>query len=471
LNPVRPHIVLVVARGEAVRNFLYSDTLRLLSERTEVTLLSSVDHEAVRKAAGPHIREFLPLGSYQERRPVTRFRTLLHTAHFRWLWSEPVKYYWGLHDARARTVSAKGKRLALKGLARLLAHRPALELGTRLDRWLSWTFRPTRDFERLFERLRPDLVFNCSHVHGEQADLPLRVARVLGIPTAAFIFSWDNLTSRGRLFVPYDYYLMWNEDMRRHLLRLYPKTDPARILVTGTPQFDLHFQPENRWSREKTCRQIGLDPERPYILYCTGTDSDFPEEHRIVETVIRFLQEADWQCRPQLAVRTYIKGTSPEMGALGRRFNHDVVFPAMRWDQRCMLPLPEDGALYTNLLRHAALGINGASTVSLELMMLDKPVINLGLEPPGRRLPGHIRFSRYVEYEHYRPVVDSGGVRVARSLDELRDLIRRGLAEPDRDGPQRRAFIQQMFDGTLDGKAGRRVAETLIGLAGRRAMA
>ena len=471
MNPTKPHIVLVVARGEAVRNFLYSDTLRQLSERAEVTLLSSVDHEAVRQAVHPYIREFLPLASFPERRLVTGFRTLLHTAHFRWLWSEPVKYYWGLHDARARTVPAKGKRLVLKGLARLLAHRPALELGTRLDGRLSWIFRPTRDFEQLFERLRPDLVFNCSHIHGEQADLPLRIAQARGIPTAAFIFSWDNLTSRGRLFVPYDYYLLWNEDMRRQFLRLYPKTDPARVLVTGTPQFDLHFQPENRWSREKTCREIGLDPERPYVLYCTGMDSDFPEEHRIVEAVIRFLQEADQRPRPQLAVRTYVKGTSPEMAALSRRFNHDVVFPAMRWDQRRMMPLPEDGPLYTNLLRHAALGINAASTVSLELMMLDKPVINLGLEPPGSRLPAYARFSRHVEYEHYRPVVNSGGVMVARSLDELRALIRSGLTEPDRDGTKRKAFIQYMFDRSLDGKAGKRVAETLAELAGGKAAA
>lgn len=151
----------------------------------------------------------------------------------------------------------------MKGLARLLAHRPALELGTRLDGWLSWSLRPTRDFERVFARIRPDLVFNCSHIHGEQADLPLRIARALGIPTAAFIFSWDNLSSRGRLFVPYDYYLLWNEDMRRHLLRLYPKTDPARILVTGTPQFDFHFQPENHWSREKPAGRSVWTPIAP----------------------------------------------------------------------------------------------------------------------------------------------------------------------------------------------------------------
>ncbi len=63
----------------------------------------------------------------------------------------------------------------------------------------------------------------------------------MGIPTAGFIFSWDNLTSRSRIFVPYDDYLVWT-DRVRDLLRLYREVPPTRIYVTGTPQFDFHFK-------------------------------------------------------------------------------------------------------------------------------------------------------------------------------------------------------------------------------------
>ena len=34
----RPLVVMVIPRGEAVRNFLYSDTLRLLSEQARVEI-------------------------------------------------------------------------------------------------------------------------------------------------------------------------------------------------------------------------------------------------------------------------------------------------------------------------------------------------------------------------------------------------------------------------------------------------
>jgi hypothetical protein len=147
------------------------------------------------------------------------------------------------------------------------------------------------------------------------------------------------------------------------------------------------------------------------------------------------------------------------------RGSPDVIFPPILWDRQWVMPLHEDLFVYTNLLRHTALGINGASTVTLELMMLDKPVINLGFEPPGSDLPHYMRFSRHIDYEHYRPVTASGGVMVARSVEELKTMILRGLAHPDADCEARRRFTASMFGNTLDGGSGRRVAQTLLALA------
>ena len=458
------HILLLVARGEAVRNFLYSDTLPVLAQNARVTLLSLVDHGEVIDRVRPYVERILPLPECPEHPLTTYFRTVAHNAHFRWLWSAAVQYYWGLHDARAKTPRQKFNRLLLKALARTFANRPSLRLLTRIDRALSWYLRPTRQFDALFQELQPDLVFNCSHIHGPQADLPVRVAHRLGIPTATFVFSWDNLTSRSRIFAPYHYYLMWNQGMKEQLLALYPELKPEQVFVTGTPQFDYHFKPEFCLPRGELCARLGIDPARPFVLYTTGLDTDFLDEHKFIEAVIRFIREPDLDPQPQLVVRTYVKGTSPEVRALARQDLPGVVFPPVLWDEQWMMPLYEDLSIYTSLLHHCALGINAASTVSLELMMLDKPVINLGMEPPGSRLPHYARFSRHVEYEHYRPVAQSGGVMVARSLDDLRAMIRRGLTDPAADSPARKAFIQQMMNGTLDGNSGQRVAERLLRL-------
>jgi hypothetical protein len=127
-------------------------------------------------------------------------------------------------------------------------------------------------------------------------------------------------------------------------------------------------------------------------------------------------------------------------------------------------PSFEDQPIYTSLLRECALGINAASTVSLELMMHDKPVINLGFDPPGSNLPHVLRYSKHITFEHYAPVAQSGGVMVAWSPEELRDYLHQGLAHPETQSSARKRFINEVFGQTLDGQSGVRVAHQLLRL-------
>ena len=132
------------------------------------------------------------------------------------------------------------------------ANRFMLDIGTEIERWLSYYFRPTSYFDSLFKFIKPQIVFNCSHIHGVAADLPIRVANGLGIKTAVFLFSWDNLTSRGRIFPNYNRYFVWTAKIKSKLLELYRgRIKWDQVHVSGTPQFDFHFKPELKWTKEK----------------------------------------------------------------------------------------------------------------------------------------------------------------------------------------------------------------------------
>ena len=69
-NKPSPHIVLIVARGEAVRNFLYSDTLHLLSKDARVTILSAIHDEKFLNRFGPLVARIIPLPELTEKRIV-----------------------------------------------------------------------------------------------------------------------------------------------------------------------------------------------------------------------------------------------------------------------------------------------------------------------------------------------------------------------------------------------------------------
>lgn len=459
----RPHIVLLIPRGEAVRNFLYSDTLPLLAEQARVTILSVITDDRF-MSRFRSCAAIEPLPTFQEHRLVVELRQMIHEAHFRWLWSKVAQNVWELRAAKADTPLRKARWQTTKAATRALAFRQVLERLTQLENDLTWRLRPNNYFVDLFRRLQPDLVFNTSHIHGVAGSLPTRVAHRLGIPTVGFIFSWDNLTSRSRIFEPYDHYLLWHEPMHRQLLSLYPHLRAQQVQVTGTPQFDYHFKPEYHLSRAELCARMGLDPARPFIFYTTGVDKHFPEEHRHVEFIANYLQTIDINPRPQLLVRTYAKGTSPEMKALAQAGLPDVIFPDVKWDEQWLIPAYDDLSEYTSCLKYCAMGINPASTVTLELMMFDKPVMNIGFDPPASNLPHAYRWSRHIDFDHYRPVADSGGVMVAWSQDDMQQMIRQGLEQPNAHSHARKAYLQQVFGCTLDGYAGARIADTLLTL-------
>lgn len=464
-----PHIVLLAPRGEALRNFIYSDTLAVLAGNARVTLLSVMDDERILGPFRDSLERILPLRHRPESAVVSHLRGIIELAHFHYIGSEVGQEVLRRRIDEAPTNAARFRRRITDFLACRLAHDAALDRLAGLERLASWTLRPSDEFADLFRDIKPDLVFNCSHIHGPAAEQPLRAAARLGIRTAGFIFSWDNLTSRSRIHAPYDDYLVWHDTMRDQFLRIYPRVPPERVWVTGTPQFDPHRNPRFALNRAELCRRIGADPARPIVLYTTGMDTHFPEEHRMVELVARIVQRARVSPRPQLVVRTYVKGTSGEMRELAARKLESVVFPPVLWDARWFTPLYDDLAVYSSMLRHASVGINVASTVSLELLIFDKPVVNLAFDPPGSRLPYSMRYERHLQFDHYRPVAESGAVMVARSAGDLEAMILSGLSDPSAQSRQRARIVERMFGDTIDGHAGRRVAEVLLRLAGARA--
>ncbi len=458
-----PHLVTILPRGEAIRNFVYSGTLEEVSREVELSVLSILPGAEFEDLLRRCSDSTYPLREIGERRLVNGLRELLDMAHGRWLWSEAAQERWRLRDAEAITQRRRGRRLVKKLACYPFVHRAGLRFLSRCERAASRQFRTTESYLRLFRDLKPSLVFNGSHVHSGLAIQAVQAAQWLNIPTAAFVFSWDNLTSQGRIMAPYDYYLVWNEALRNQLLQIYDRIRPEQVFVTGTPQFDFHFRPELQWSREEFCRRVGADPTRPIVLYSTGMANHMPGEPEIVDSIAGLLRKMTDLGSPQLLVRIYPKDQTNRFDEV-KRSNPDVLFPAIPWEPAWQTPRLEDAPLLTNMLRHAAAGINVASTMSLELCMFDKPVLNVGYNPPGVEVD-KLDYGRYYKFDHYRKVVESGAVTVARSEAELGAMLRQALIQPEFQRADRRALIKTMFGDTLDGYSGLRVADRLIKLA------
>jgi hypothetical protein len=465
-GPRDTRIVAIVPRGEVIRNFVYSGTFDELARESDFSVLSVLPSRDAEDLLRSRYGDVIELRERGEKWIVRIQRELLEMAHGRWLWSEAARERWRLRDMEANNVNLRIRRAGKKLACYPFASRIGLDLLSKTERVASRWFNTNDEYVRLFREMKPSLVFNGSHVHSKVALQAVQAAQWLGIPTATFLFSWDNLTSQGRILLPYDYYLVWNEAIREQLMEIYDWIRPEQVFVTGTPQFDFHFRPEFYWEREEFCARVGADPERPIVLYTTGMPNHMPGEPKIVEDIADMLDGMTVLQSPQLLVRVYPKDLTGRFDEL-KRSRPDILFPTVPWEPEWLTPKFEDSYLLTNTLRHASVGINVASTVSLELCMFDKPVINVGYNPPGVDR-ANLDYGLYYGFEHYRPVVQSGAVNVASSAREMRTMLRRALEQPELGRMQRRALVKELFGSTLDGNVSSRVASVLLDLARRK---
>ncbi len=459
----RLRIEAILPRGEAIRNFVYTGALDRIRSQMDVDVISVLPDEAINKLMENRYDSVMELTEIPERWLVRAIRGVVEMAHGRWLWSEAAQDRWRLRDHEATSLSLKAKRILSKAICLPFANRVGLDVLCAAERLSSRVLRTSDYYLDLFRKRRPDLVFNGSHVHCRVAIQAVQAAQWLRIPTATFVFSWDNLTSQGRIMLPYDFFLVWSDDMRAQLMDLYPRIPADHIFVTGTPQFDFHFDPQYHWTREEYCRRLGLDPARPFFVYTTGMPNYMPEEMRVVEGIADLLAGMTDLGSPQLLVRVYPKDRTTRFDELRHR-RRDIIFSPVNWEQVWLTPKPDDVEMYTNTLRHCAAGINISSTVSLELCMFDKPVLNVGYNPPGADI-SPVSFASYYKFDHYREVVESGAVTVVPSQDEMGVCLRRALQQPEYKRQERRTLIEKMFGNLLDGKSGVRVAEALVNAA------
>ena len=454
-----PKLMVALARGEAIRNFVYTGIIDEIARTNPVTVATVLPTPDLETLLRQRYQSIIELTDAPSGRTIGMVHDLLDGAHGRYLWSEAARERWRRHDLDAQRAGEAFKRQLWNAGTRAFARPRGIATLDVVYGILTKHFPSDRSLQHRLEHAAPSLIFNTSQVHNRPAKSLLNAGRALGIPTASFLFSWDNLTSQGRIIPMSDYFVVWNDAIRRDLLRIYPAVDPARVHVTGTPQFDAHFDPRIVLSREDYCSLIGVDAERPIVLYTTGMPNHMPGEDEIVEYIADLLLAWPTRPAPQLVVRVYAKDRSGRFDPLRAR-RRDIAFPPVKWDPSWLTPLPEDSLVWSNMLRHADVGINVASTVSLELCMYDRPIINVAFNPPS--VPSSdLDYARYYQFDHYRPVVNSGAVDVAYSACELADAIELTLKAPGERTEQRRSLLRNMFGGHLDGNSSARVVASL----------
>jgi hypothetical protein len=445
-------VVLVVPDGVGIRNFLYTRFLELLSAEAEVVAWHVLPEHVLATQEGRPVR-FEPLPYVREGLAARMLRQAKIYSQLYWRYEEDAAEVM----LRFRRPSGGPLSRAVGHAARLIGRSlPTPEGAAWLDRGHAAAASGNgglSPFEAFLEREAPDVVF-CTHQRASRAVPALLAARRLGIPTATFIYSWDNLP-KGRMAVHADHFLVWSEAMQEELLGYYPEMDPRRVHVVGTPQFEPHL--DASLIREDFLSGLGLDPSRPVVCFSGDDQATSPHDPAYLADLARFFSG-------QILFRRAPTDVSGRYSAVLAEFPEIAVcepaWKAAEGDWTQAAPMPEDLELLASVAAHCDVVVNLGSTMALDFAIHGKPAVFLAYDPAG----AEPWVDQVYRLPHLRCVHELQPVHWARSPEGLGEAVRHALAHPEEKAAARAAWLRRIVALPLD-RASERCAAALLELA------
>lgn len=261
----------------------------------------------------------------------------------------------------------------------------------------------------------------------------LKAANAVGIKSCMCVASWDNLSNKSLIQIETDIVLVWNEIQKSEAVELH-KIPASKIIVTGAQCYDRWFARQPSTSKEAFLHQVGLNPDKPYILYLCSSRFIAPNE---VNFFLKWVQTLRKQSHLQtrelgVLIRPHPQNALQWEGLDFSSFGNVVVYP-----RKGANPVEKKSVKdFFDSMYHceAAVGIN--TSAMIEAGILEKPVFTI-LDP---------EFSHTQEGTlHFHYLVKGGLLYIGTSLSEHFDQLSTVLNGQSAHKAKIRTFVQNFI--------------------------
>ncbi|WP_130734324.1 UDP-glycosyltransferase [Flavobacterium sp. J27] len=313
--------------------------------------------------------------------------------------------------------------------------------------------------KKQLEKYKPDIVF-CTNPRPTQAIAPILAAQDLGIPTASFIFSWDNLPKATTLVEP-DFYFVWSDYMKNELLQYCPYVRDEQVFVTGTPQFESHFETDLLESRATFFEKYNLDLNKKYICFSGDDIVTSPLDQYYLEDLaisVRALNKQGYNLG--IIYRKCPVDFTKRYDAILAKYKDVVISidPLWRpvgtnWNE--IMPTKEDFALQANICHHTEFVGNIASSMVFDFVAHDKPCLFFDYEQPQLR-KGIRDIGQNYKYIHFRSMPSKEAALFVYSKNDLTEIVKNIL-----DGKLSNVYEGKKWFDIVVGKQPTQASETI----------
>ena len=439
----------VITDGVGFRNFILSDFITEAEKQFDkVYIFSCLPKEVYRDF---HFNsEVIELDVFQEKFPTWFFRKAKEVTHLQL----HARGNFGIKDNLNATYSKANNP---RGIATRFLHKWSKRIHSeqwilRYNRWQQKTFKRdaiTLQYKQLLKEKGIDMLF-FTHQRPPYIAPLIYAAEQLHIKTTAFIFSWDNLASKGRMAGNFDYFMVWSQLMKDELLQFYTSVKENQIAIVGTPQFEPYVLNRYGMTRQEFLARFDLKEGQKTILFSCGDVSTSPNDPVYIDAIAKGIVTGKIAEPVNFIVRTSPAEEPKRFKAIAQkypfiRWNYPDWTLARsghqeNWSQR--IPSVQDISDLKSVLQYSDVSVNMLSTMSLDTMLFDKPVINTVF---GDGENGLKNDQRFLNYAHIRKVVESNAVTIAKNEEELIAGLNQCLATPlSKIEPQKKLIALQI---------------------------
>lgn len=314
-------------------------------------------------------------------------------------------------------------------------------------------------FAAIFEKHAPDMVFATDVFHDDDVCF-LAEAHTRGIKTIGMVRSWDNITNKGLMRVKPDKLIVHNLFIQKEAV-LYEGMREKDVFVSGMPQFDYYLK-ERRSPREDFFKRINLDPRKRLLMFAPHGNRFHRIDWHILVMLKTAMDDGRLPADLQVLVRfppnddvdfgDFVPDHRFAIDRPGRSFK-EKSYSDREWDTEEMRHLA-DSLAYIDVL------LNYNSSITIDAAAFDKPSVGIAFD--GWSSPPDIYHSiaRFMEYNHTRYLLETGGLWVVRNEEEMIHAITAYLQNPAHHKEERKCIVK-MQTWKFDGKAGERIAAYL----------
>jgi hypothetical protein len=217
-------------------------------------------------------------------------------------------------------------------------------------------------------------------------------------------------------------FFVWSEKYKNLYLRYNTHLVSEDILIVGNPNFDSHFNYMPKYSKEYYEAKYSFGSHKKLFIYAMIHPDAYADENLIIEKLVKYLSENLPDIHLLLKPNPMDKNLERYNTLLLENKNVSMMENLWNFDKENDFNLitQEAKTEWLDMIYYSYGMLTIPSTVTIESLILRKPVISIGY---GAKESDNRKILRFANAEFYKPLFERSDVLLSTKLDETISYI------------------------------------------------